>query len=361
MDNMGKISGIQLLFMLLICRLFTIMTFVPLAGEDCGISVQLAAAVISSLIQATAAIPLVMLNNKYPLCSVSGAAYRQSKAYGITLSAIYMVYFLLCAVNSLINFMRFVTSRFLPSNNSGAVMLVLALVCMYCACCKIEGLARACTPAAVFFVIMLAAMWISSSVNFNAENFYTLRVNAPLLYRAVKEDMLRNGEITAAAFLIRSVSGSLRNGLYGYISIKLAAGVIITVLITGVIGDYVLHTDYPFLAAGSFTGADYIQRNDALYLIMWTLAAVITISVYIMISGSLAAEIFPAIKNSGSIFSAAAVYISALILNSYKPELDSLTGILCGGYAIVFLTGIIPLTVILTGRSRRSTTERVTV
>ena len=42
----------QLLLLLFMCRVFTLMTFIPLAAEGAGLSLQLTAAAVSSAIQA---------------------------------------------------------------------------------------------------------------------------------------------------------------------------------------------------------------------------------------------------------------------------------------------------------------------
>lgn len=352
MHGHNKISAGQLAFTLLLCRFFTIMTFVPLIANGYELSVQITAAVISTLIQGAAVIPLLILGKSYPDRSVSEAAYMQNRIYGGIIAAVYMVYFIFYAAGSVMRFMRFVTVRFLPRDNSEIIIIVFMLICAYCAYCGIEGLARASVPAVLFFAVMLLVMAVSSTQNFTAENIYAAPVNS--LYSAVSEDMLRNGEIVAAAYLIKNVKERFRCGIYGYLSAKLIFGVITAVLIAGVLGEYISHTDYPFLSVGAFGRADYIQRNDAVYLIIWTLSAVISVSVFVMLAGQLARELFPAIKGGGSLAAAALVMALALIFSLLEAEnaLNDILAVICGGYAAILLTAAIPILVLVTGRKR---------
>ena len=92
----------------------------------------------------------------------------------------------------------------------------------------------------------------------------------------------------------------------------------------------------------------YFQRNDALYLIAWTLAAVISVSVFIRISAGLAREIFPRLRRccavTGAVSAGAALFMLENGLRIGQGA-DIVTGVLAA-----VLTGIIPLVLCLCGR-----------
>ena len=103
----------QFLLLLFMCRVFTLMTFVPLIAEGRSLTVQLLAAVISTLIQAIILIPIAVLHR-----GVTEAAIEKNKAAGIFAAILYFVFFLFYTVNSLLHFQNFLNARFFPTAES---------------------------------------------------------------------------------------------------------------------------------------------------------------------------------------------------------------------------------------------------
>lgn len=342
--NTAKISKWQLLSLLLLCRIFTLMTFVPAAGKGCGISVQLAACIISTLIQAVLVIPATVLGMKYESHTVTSLISVRSSIAGRITAALYLIFFLAYASGSVIHFIRFLGSRFF---GGGSIVLaaLLMTVCVYCACCGVEGLSRSSVIAVILFVIMLLVMAWTSKENFEPLNFYSESLNGKL-WRAVADDLARNGEITAAVFLMKNTGRDMKCGLYGLLAAKLVLTAASAALITGVLGDLAEMRDYPLMELGSCTDASLFRQNDSLYLILWTISAVISISLFIHISAGLLQELAPKLKGSSCI-SGAAIFIISAAFMYYKADFSAVRNVLCGFGAIVLLVFAIPLAVLL--------------
>ena len=203
----AKISGGQFLCLLLICRIADLMTFVPLISEGYSIKTQAAAAVISTVIQAVLVIPAVLFSERFPEKTVTAVLSEKSRTAGTLTASVYMIFFLLISLNAAVNFMRFLNSRFFPDTGYIAMLVVFGAICVYCAYCGTEGLARSSVFVLIFFFIVLVMMIASSSGNFKRLNFYG-EFEASTLPEAVISDIARNSEITAAVFLIKNTDKS---------------------------------------------------------------------------------------------------------------------------------------------------------
>ncbi|MBQ2823872.1 MAG: hypothetical protein IJF18_04760 [Oscillospiraceae bacterium] len=346
----AKISCKQFLILLLICRIFTLMTFVPLASEGYAFTSQITAMLISTAIQAVLVIPVILFSRLCPDTTVTAAIKDKNKAAGIIAAALYLIFFLAHSVNCTIHFMEFLRSRFFYGAGAAVMLAVFAAACVYCAYCGIEGLARSGAFVLIFFVLTIILMTAASFGNFSTLNFYS---DSPdnSLWKAVTDDLARNCEITAAAFLIKNTDKPCRKGLYGLLAAKLVLTALIMSLVTGILGGYAQLTDYPFMEVGSYSETRLFQRNDSLYLILWTLAAVISVSLFIRITAGLACEIAPKLKFASPVAGAAVFLISALSIYA-DYDFARLAGYICGGFAVTVFTGLIPLAAYLILRKK---------
>ncbi len=329
-----QISFGQFLIVLLICRIFTLMTF----SSEYSHSIQIPAAVISIIIQAIILIPIVIFGKLYPHKDVSEVICEKNGFFGYVVTLLYLIFFIFYTINIVLCFMEFLTLRFFPEENNISMLLILMAVCIYCGYCGIEGISRSSSIVLVLFIIMLIIMAISSASNFDILNFYSYKNKNDLL-GAVLEDLARNSEITAAAFLIKNVKSRIRCALYGLLAAKLTVTEIISAMIISVLGDYAQFTKYPFLSVGSYAGVGIFQRYDSLYLILWTISAVITISLFISVSASITEKIYQ-LKYTNLIIGTLIFLSSSIIIfnGGYFPFYDTVTVAF-----MIVLTGIIPL------------------
>lgn len=340
MEQKKYIGWGQLLLLLFMCRVFTLMTFVPFARDGEGLSLRLTAAAVSAAVQAALLIPVVLLRR-----SVTGALLEKNKVCGIIAAALYLLFFLFYTVNSLLHFQDFLSDRFFPTADSTLWIAVLLIICVYCACLGTEALGRSAALLFWIFAAALAVMCISSAGEAEASNIYLEKFTAGSLFSAVLNDLSRNGEICAIAFLAGRVRDKLRCGVYGLLASKLLLSEAVMLLIAAVLGGFASLTDYPFLALGTFGSAEFIQRGDSLYLIVWTVTAVINIALFLHISAELLGEVFPKLKFRTS---AAAVMVFGILLlfTVGNASFSGVYELLCSGWAVILLAGVIPLAVL---------------
>ncbi|MCI5946590.1 MAG: hypothetical protein MRZ39_06825 [Oscillospiraceae bacterium] len=342
-----KISKWQLVFLLLLCRIFTLMTYVPAFSQGGGIALRLKAAVISILIQAILVIPLITLAKRFPDRSVIGIIYEKNSVAGFIAAVLYLLFFISLCTGQVLHYIDFLSNSFLHGERYFPLAALL-IVCMYCAYCGTEGLARSSVVMMMPFLFMVVLMGIEAKDAFSLNNFYFEKGSSGLT-KAVMDDLARNGEIVAAAFLMKNLRNELKCALYWLLAAKLIVTSVIFALITGVLGDLADTLGYPFLTVGSLTNSGAFRQNGALYLILWTISAAISISVFISIISGISSEIYHGTKLRNA-FSALAVFIVSGAFMFYKADFSSIRNILCGGYAQLVLLALIPLTVLICER-----------
>lgn len=344
-----KISEWQLVFLLLLCRIFTLMTYVPAFSHGGGIALRLKAVIISILIQAVLVIPLIILAKRYPDKTVTEIIYEKNSVAGFIAAVLYLLFFISLCTGQVLHYVDFLSNSFLHGERFFP-LAVLLIVCTYCAYCGTEGLARSSVVMMIPFLLMVVLMGFGARDSFSINNFYFEKGSSGLA-EAVMDDLARNGEIVAAAFLMKNLRSGLKCVVYRLLAAKLIVTSLIFALITGVLGDLADRLDYPFLSVGSSTGSGLFRQNGALYLILWTISAVISISVFISIISGISSEIYHGTKLRNA-FSALAVFIVSAAFMFYKADFSPIRKILCGGYAQLVLLALIPLSVLICERIR---------
>jgi hypothetical protein len=120
-----------------------------------------------------------------------------------------------------------------------------------------------------------------------------------------------------------------------------------------VLGDFSALTDYPFLAVGAYAGVNFLQRSDAIYLVVWTMTAVLKNALFLSICAGLLEEVFPKLPCKTAI-AAVAVYGTALPMISAKTTLSAVYG--DTPFLIVQITAvfIVPLLLLIFAKNKRS-------
>ncbi len=346
----------QFLLLLFMCRVFTLMTFVPFARDGEGLSLRLTAAAVSTAVQAALLIPVVLLGR-----SATSVILDKNNICGTVAAALYLLFFLFYTANSLMHFQRFLSARFFPYADSLLWIAVILAVCVYCACLGTEALGRSAVLLFWIFIIALAAMVFSSAGDADSANLYFEPLEARGLFSAVLDDLSRNGEICAAAFLAGRVRDKLRCGVYGFLTAKLVLAETVMLLIAAVLGDFAVLSDYPFLALGTFGGERFIQRSDSLYLIVWTITAALNAALFLHIAAELFGEVFPKMRFRTAV-SALLVFGILFAVTTARGSLEELYSLICSGWAVIILAGIIPLiALIISGKigRRKSPSEKI--
>lgn len=346
MEDKKMIGWGQLLLLLFMCRAFTLMTFVPFADSSETMTTRIAASAIAAVIQGIFLIPVVLLKE-----SITGLTLQKNKPAGIILTILYLIFFFFYTAGSLIDFRGFLSARFFPTADGVLWIGVLLIVGVYCGYLGLEALGRSAVLLFWIFIAALVIMCVSSAHEFDTANLDLRFSGGEGLFSAVLKEISRNGEICALAFLAGNVRDRLHSGVYGLLVSKLALISSVTLLITAVLGDFASLAQYPFLEVGTFGDVRFIQRGDALYLVVWTITAIINIALFLHIAAGLIGEVFPKCRYRTSI-SAVIVFVLTSCFTLTGLSFPEVYDIVCSGWSVFFLAGVIPL-IVLIANSRK--------
>ncbi|MGN0693158.1 MAG: GerAB/ArcD/ProY family transporter [Oscillospiraceae bacterium] len=304
MNKTPKVGFVQLALIIVICRVFTLMTHIPLIRDGFSFSEQLLALAVSSAISALLIIPFVIFYGRYD-CGVVDCIYAESRLWGRIAAAVYIVYLILACVTDASEFSAFIGTRFDFGADERIIAFILIIVCMYCAYCGAEGICRSAGAVMVIFLVMTAFMAGGSCEKMSAEHI-RCELSAGNVLSAVYDDLAGGTELIVLCLMGKFTRDRYRCGAYLSLAGRLviAAGITLSVIL--VLGDYAYICGYPFLDAGSAAGIRFLQRIDAVYMIVWSLAAVLTISLKIFLGADILRTIFSERLPLVLIFSASA-------------------------------------------------------
>lgn len=150
---MRKISSLQFITILLCCKLFTIMTYIPDKDEN-GV-ILIISAVITTLFQGILMIPIIAFYNKNKGEGIFSFANSRSRVLGILISILFLLISLWALIDSMGNLTFFLEYCFSDTYASWAVILVVSAASLYVAHTGISTLARTTGIIAVVTLISL--------------------------------------------------------------------------------------------------------------------------------------------------------------------------------------------------------------
>jgi spore germination protein KB len=317
------------------------MTFVPLLSGDYSVSVQSTAVVITAAIQLILCIPLLIFFRRFPGQSVTSLSFRRNSFVGFVFIVAFLVFFLYETLDSLLSFQIFLGDRFFKTANPYLWLGVFLIICVYCAVVGIEGIARSALAVFVILIAMIITMAITSIRDFDWVNIY-FDTQAKALPGAIIDELAKNGEIVALAFLCKYIPKYMNRTIFGLLFGKVVITLAVLLLIQGVLGDFAMMTDYPFLAVGAYSGINFLQRADAAYLVVWTMTAVLKTALYLNICAGLLEELFPKLRGKTAI-AAGAIFLLGLPYLRDALTVTSVYGSFPFALAQVVLVFFIPL------------------
>lgn len=291
-----KITKGQLASLLILSRIFTLMTFVPLSSEGFTSLDIIAAIAFSTILQAVMAIPVFIVYDKTKGENIFSVIKEKNKALGIIVILLYAVFFLIMAVNALSGFRIFLNDVFGQEYGIWGMVFLLS-VCFYGLFCGLTAIGRFSGIVFGLFVIMLASICIFSVKDFSILNFAPfVSGNVKTIWNAVLDDLARGTEIILFVLLISKTKGNSKCGFFSFLAGKTIILELVIAVITGVLGAYSRMTEYPFFKLGGYTAIHAIERLDAVYLVVWTLNALLTVSLFLTAVRELADMAFKSFK-----------------------------------------------------------------
>ncbi len=322
---MSKIKSSQLFALLISVRFFSIICMTDLTDAN-----QMAGTAVSIVLQFLAAVPMLMLYND------KSFSLKKEMLFGKFGKILYIIFFLLWGAMSFSALWEVTKSIYFPINSSFAGSLILAAICVYTASLGLKAISRASGFILGLTVISIVIMILGACPKAELSNFIPDASFSGIVKSAVK-DFCRSGELVMLFLLLEIVPKGKKKAITIFFTAKLVLTELIVVIEITVLGNIINISDFPFFTAGAFSQPLSIQRADSLYMILFTMLCVLTVTLQIILSALLISELLPDLKYKSLISALLMLALSsAFNMTGFNPE--PITGIF-----ILLLAVVIPI------------------
>lgn len=318
---MKKISSLQFITILLCCKLFTIMTYIPDENEN-GV-VLIITAITATVIQGIIAIPIIIFYNKNKGESIFSVANSKSRSISVIISTLFLIVSLWALIDSLGNITFFLQYCFSDTYAPWAVVIVIAATAYYIAHTGISTLARTTGIIAVITLISITLVLtgFKHHMDFVELNFAVKEPFADIL-KGIPKFIAGSQELVAFVILLEALRNRPAKTVYGYLSIKLVITVISIIAVVMVLGDYVYLSKLPFFTLSAFSQTKIIEHYESFFMLFWTLCAIIKATLFTICSEYCIRNIFPKMKkytsNGIPLIAASAIVIPILMREKWE-------------------------------------------
>lgn len=344
---MKKISYGQLLLLLFVTRIVRTMTYNPfLLASPYQIIIEIA---VSVLIQAVLVIPFVYIYNKFQGEDIISLGFSRNKAVGITLCTVYSAYFIVVALRLIKYFSLFMSTGFPVINSSKAIAVCLILVAGYGAFQGIESLGRSASIVFAFFCFMILIIILTTQGSFDLYNLSIPEPDNPTGFTGfLLKELGSNSELVTVALILPKIKDGFRKAIYGFLTLKLLVIEFAVFLSVTVLGAYIRVTELPFFKVGALSKTQYIERFDAVYMVVWTLCAVIGLGLFIYSASQGLESVF---RKTGrkklSLYISGFVILVTIIFRASQSNADMWADKWLSAVLVCLLTFVIPIVMIL--------------
>lgn len=292
---MKKISPFQFVSLLLASRLFVTMTYSPSAAES-SLTTIIGGSV-SMLMQAIALLAPLAIAHKYGDRNVVELGYRLGKPTGILLSLIYSAFLIWTAARVMRDFSEFITFAFPVFTAKTAIIVFMAAAAVYIASMGIEATARSSVVILALLIAMISFVLLGTSGEIDVHNL-SISVESPVsdILTSAVYSFGRNSELILICMILPCLRSRQRTASYSYLGIKYLAASLIAFLYTSILGSFAYSAPLPFFHLSSYSNTAVVARFDPLFLIVWTLCAVIKLSAMLWAAGRCVGYMLPKAK-----------------------------------------------------------------
>lgn len=322
---MSKIKSSQLFALLISVRVFSIICMTDLTDAN-----QMAGAAVSIALQLLVSVPMLMLYND------KSFSLKKEMLFGKFGKILYILFFLLWGAMSFSKLWEVTKSVYFPISSSFAGSLILAAVCVYTASLGLKAISRASGFILGLTAVSVVIMILGAYPKAELSNFIPNATFSGIIKSAVK-DFCRSGELVMLFLLLEIVPKGKKKAITTFFTAKLVLTELIAVIEITVLGNIINISDFPFFTAGAFSQPLSIQRADSVYMILFTMLCVLTVTLQIILSTLLISELLPDLKYKSLISALLMLALSsAFNITDFNPE--PITGIF-----ILILAVVIPI------------------
>lgn len=353
---MGKarIDSSQLVILLILSRIFTLLTFSSHARGSRTIYIEMVGCVGAVILQLIVLIPTFILLKRNKECGIIECSFKVNKYYGIAVTTLYLLLMIFQVSNTTSSFEFFMTTAIYPTASAWVFILFFILAVSYAAYMGLEAFSRmggfVAIAVMVGTVILVLSNWSQMNLVYFQNPFHDGIM--PVLESTYQQANV-SLEIILYLLLIPYVKAD--NVVKPLLKFFVTSVIYFEVIIFAVLislGNLADSEMFPIFTMAIISEMAFLERLDAIYMGIWIFIAFIRTATLVFISSKLIRDIMPQKINS-DIKGIVICSLTALALSVYlSRNIDALTvfsQVVFGGVImLVFVIAIPILTLILT-------------
>lgn len=230
----------------------------------------------------------------------------------------FLVYAVFCGGALFVSLWRTSSAIYIPYEEShgvwGSLMTagLIALVCLYASSTGIKSVSRAAVIAAILALLCLSVDLISAVFNAEWKNV-SLPEERGFLGEVMRGFGL-SGNLGSLAVWLDSVKDDKSRAVTVYFAAKAIAVSAVMLTVLPVVGGIMELTDFPVITAAQLSQPFEAQRIDSLFLVVFSVLAVFSVTLQVMTGAYLLGELFPRFQRWRSLTVIAVIIGAALII-----------------------------------------------
>ena len=355
-----QISSGQAVSLLILSRLFVLLIFVPQENQSVNGTPSLLGVIFGFVLTILLLIPAYLLLKKYPEMDLYQIARQQSKMGGKLAAGAFFLVSIAIVVETAAQFTVFLTDAVYPEADSVWVVLAFCGAAFYLAYLGLEALGRSCV------LILFLSLGVSFLMGLGLWKFFdSLNLITPF-YDGAGPVILgsiscaaQNVELMALGLLVSNLNDKdAKKAFFRYHSIVTVVLFVIGFSAIVVMGHYGQTRNFPIYSMFVLSGSNVFYRLDYLLITMWTAAALLRASLYLLLARRMLNEISGRrLKNKALFLSLALSAVFSLIISQRLEWLRILYRCLSSGIPVLVMTVILPLLLLWNCRRKKGGTE----
>lgn len=346
MNTNAKISSSQIIALMLVSRLLSTITFMPVLNTDVKNTDYIISMLIGGLLTLLFLIPTIIFTKKQK--SVVGIAKEISNSLSKIISILYALLFLAYAFSTLVRMNLFVSAVVFPNTNTTLFLVLSIIATCYAASLGIEAIGRASSISLFIFlasfVVILLALVNRVDINNLSPMFYD---GVRPVFKISWSVIIRSLEPSILLVIIDKSSEKITKKLIGWV---IAFSLIMTVIfffLMSSLGESALLQMFPIHSMAVLAEFGVFERMDSLLMGMWILSAFIKVGFLIFLVADLISTSFSKLKSEKCIVTVGILLSLAILLESSSITLFRITtSMIIRSIVFLLFVVIIPLLII---------------
>lgn len=348
-----KISTWQFFILLILSRMFLLLTYTPRPQQDESGSIGTVAILFSFLMNFLLVLPIYFLNK-----TICGQGFRAAcrrrlgNALGSGLLLLYALLFLLISANTLLGFQFFFTNTVYVHAAPAAILISMLLLVWYALHLGLEPLCRVTSIIFAVFLPVMAFILITQFSQISVLNLQPLQwSDASYIGRSVYYFASNFMEFTLIPIFSQNINKGRKKGFVFFVCTSSIISALTTFILMGSLGAYGATQLFPIFTAAQASEVSIFQRLDSLYMAIWVIIAFARASLYALAGSILLRDLLPEkFKRKANLLAVLVLFAVCLPLQSSFVWIRSVGNFFATGIPFILFALLFPLLLLITRR-----------